>query len=109
MHHKHLRVRRNYSRTLSGGYRVGVLVGGVSVMVTTVLIYGYLTYCSLGLVTVVTAVTTFRRGGLPLSWGTRTSSPLPIVWEKGVPLYFGDGGDGPHVTSPDELLLVRTS
>ena len=67
MYDKHLRVRRNCSRTVSGGYLVGVLVGGVSVMVATVLRSTDISDLpASGAVTVVTAVTTLGRGGLPL-------------------------------------------
>ena len=57
---------------------------GVSVMVATVLmytdIYGDLTYRSLGLVTVVTAVTTFRMGSRPQEGHTHVLIGVSVLW-----------------------------
>src|SRR5215211_2612831 len=65
-----------------------------------------------GRVTVVTSVTTLWKGVLDL-WSGHARL-LPCLWwePKGVLWICGDSGDGgdyPHVTSPDKLLLVRTS
>jgi hypothetical protein len=81
-------------RSISSQYAVAEALLSLKADDQSLYVRIYLTYRSLGLVTVVTAVTTFRRGGLPLSWGHTHVFSSAYSVGKGVPLYLGIGGDG---------------